>query len=148
MDDDDHYPKDSVAKRVAWLGPRQQTTSQIAYCSMIPMYDLTRYISAMNVPGLDLGPAERVSEATLAFTREAWTSRPFPDVSMAEGLGFVEGREAVTVEMPPKEVIVSFIHSKNTSSRRIPEEQEPNGSHYGFSDEYFQYLHQIGKARA
>lgn len=160
MDDDDHYPKDSIGRRVAWLHrsvevpakvgtakakervPRTQ--SQIGYCSTLPMYDLTRYISAMNVPPLDEGPADRVSEATLVFTREAWATKPFPEVSMAEGQGFIEGRESVTVEIPPKDVIVSFIHRGNSSSRRIPKDQEPNGCHYGLPDEYFSYLHQIG----
>ena len=162
MDDDDHYPKDSVGRRVAWLhrrldsqaepkgskkgkatkAPRPQ--SQIGYCSTLPMYDLTRYISAMNVPPHDQGPAERVSEASLVFTREAWVAKSFPEVSMAEGLGFIEGREAITVEMPPKDIIVSFIHKGNSSSRRIPAAQEPNGCHYGFADEYFSYVHQIG----
>ena len=147
MDDDDHYPPASIAKRVSWLYrtlPAKKPQSQIAYCSAIPMYDLTRYISAINVPQLDIGPAERVSEATLTFTRDAWVSRPFPDVSMAEGLGFLEGREDVSVEIPFNEAIVSFIHVKNSSSRRIPADQEPNGCHYGFSNEYFTYLHTIG----
>ena len=147
MDDDDHYPKDSVAKRVVWFKrelPTGKAQSQIAYCSVIAMYDLTRYISAMNVPELELGPAERVSEATLAFTREAWTAKPFPDVNMAEGFGFLEDRDSVSVEIPPKDVIVSFIHTGNSSSRRIPKEQEPNGCHYGFPDEYFRYVHKIG----
>jgi len=162
MDDDDHYPKDSVGRRVSWLhrniassspspsgskkDKKEKTLvqSQIGYCSTLPMYDLTRYISAINVPELEIGPAERVSEATLVFTREAWLSKPFPEVSMAEGLGFVEGREELTVEIPPKDVIVSFIHKGNTSSRRVPKDQEPNGCHYGFADEFFAYVHQIG----
>jgi len=151
MDDDDHYPSASIAKRVSWLYrtlPTKKAQSQIAYCSVIPMYDLTRYISAINVPPLDIGPAERVSEATLTFTREAWTSKPFPDVSMAEGLGFLEGREDVSVEIPFVDVIVSFIHLKNSSSRRIPAEQEPNGCHYGFSNEFFTYLHKIGGGKS
>lgn len=159
MDDDDHYPKDSIGRRVSWLhrrleapkatsvkgkvvGPRPQ--SQIGYCSTLPMYDLTRYISAMNVPPLNEGPAERVSEASLVFTREAWMAKPFPEVSMAEGEDFLAGREETAVEMPPKDIIVSFIHRGNTSSRRIPKDQEPNGCHYGFADEYFSYVHQIG----
>jgi hypothetical protein len=108
------------------------------------MYDLTRYISAMNVPPLNGGPAERVSEASLVFTREAWMAKPFPEVSMAEGEDFLAGREETAVEMPPKDIIVSFIHRGNTSSRRIPTDQEPNGCHYGFADEYFSYVHQIG----
>jgi len=147
MDDDDHYPASSIKTRVSWLNrsmPSDKTQCQVAYCSVLPMYDLTRYISAMNVPELELGPAERVSEASLVFTRKAWTARPFPDVNMAEAVEFLEGREEISVEMPPKGVIVSFIHTKNSSSRRIPTEQEPNGCHYGFADEFFKYLHTIG----
>jgi hypothetical protein len=147
MDDDDHYPKDSIAKRVSWLSrelPKDKKQAQIVYCSVIAMYDLKRYISAMNVPELELGPAERVSEATLAFTREAWTTKPFPDESVAEGFGFLEDREALSVEIPPRDVIVSFIHLGNSTSRRMPKEQEPNGCHYGFPDEYFRYVHKVG----
>jgi glycosyltransferase involved in cell wall biosynthesis len=147
MDDDDHYPKDSIARRVVWFDrelPTSVKQSQIVYCAVIPMYDLTRYISAMNVSELEAAPAERVSEATMAFTREAWVAKPFPDVSMAEGFGFLEDREEVSVEIPPKGVIVSFIHTGNSSSRRIPKEQEANGCHYGFPNEYFSYVHKIG----
>lgn len=142
MDDDDQYPSDSVARRVLWLNrPR----TDIVYCASLPMYDTTRYISAMNVPPLILGPAERVSEATLAFRRAAWVSKPFPEVSVAEGEGFLTGREGVSVEIPCYGVIVSFIHNGNTSSRRIPPDQEANGCHYGFSDEYFKYIHTVGE---
>jgi hypothetical protein len=141
MDDDDHYPSGSVATRLSWLtDPRVGAV----YCSTIPMYDVRRYVSAMNVPPLNLSPAERVSEATLAFTRAFWGARGFPAAGMAEGEGFLVGRESETREIPPVGVIVSFIHKGNTSSRRVPEEQEANGCHYGFKDEYFTYLHTIG----
>jgi hypothetical protein len=139
MDDDDHYPPGSVATRVSWLAGRGAV-----YCSTIPMYDVRRYVSAMNVPPLGLSPAERVSEATLAFTRGFWEARGFPAVGVAEGEGFLVGRESETREVPPVGVIVSFIHKGNTTSRRIPDEQEANGCHYGFKDEYFTYLHSIG----
>jgi hypothetical protein len=105
------------------------------------MYDVTRYISAMNVPPLTLSVSERVSEASMAFTRAFWVARPFPDVSMAEGEGFLVGREHEAVEIPPYGIIVSFIHGSNASGRRVPADQEPNGCHYGFKDEYFRYLH-------
>jgi hypothetical protein len=111
------------------------------------MYDTTRYISAVNTPPLTIGAAQRVSEATLAFTREFWTARPFPDVSMAEGEGFLTGRETQTAEIPPYGVIVSFIHGRNTSSRRIPAEQPANGCHYGFSDEFFRLVHETALIR-
>ncbi len=138
MDDDDHYPKSSIEARVTYL---KDMKKGCVYCSTLPMYDCRRYISAMNVPPMDLSPAERVSEATLAFTRQFWETKQFPaEVNMAEGELFVAGRDAETAEIPPDGIIVSFLHGGNSTSRRVPESQEPNGCHYGFSDEYFTYL--------
>jgi hypothetical protein len=146
MDDDDHYPESSVATRVSWL-----TGRGAVYCSTLPMYDLRRYVSAINVPPQIESPAERVSEATLAFRREFWEARGFPDVGMAEGCGFLDGSGAErirqTAEIPPAGVIVSFIHGGNSSSRRVPAEQEPNGCHWGFSDEYFELVHRVAATR-
>ena len=111
------------------------------YCATLPMYDTKNYVSAINVPPLDLSPEERVSEASLAFTREFWTTRGFPnEISVAEGEGFLAGRVSETAEIPPEGVIVSFLHGLNFTSRRIPESSTPNGCHYGFEDEYFAYL--------
>jgi hypothetical protein len=138
MDDDDHYPKNSVLARVAWL---KGLKVDCVYCSTLPMYDCARYISAMNVPPLTLGPAERVSEASLCFTKDFWLLRKFPGpVNIAEGEAFLMGREDKTAEIPPDGIIVSFIHKANMSSRRVPTETEANGCHYGFDDEYFSYL--------
>ena len=146
MDDDDHYPKSSVMARVTYL---KLSGRGCVYCSRIQMYDCCRYISAMNVPPLDLPPSERVSEATLAFTRDFWLSAKFPrTVNVGEGERFVSGREGQTMEVPPEGVIVSFIHGANFTSRRVPEEQEANGCHYGFDDEYFTYLSELGAAGA
>jgi len=138
MDDDDHYPTKSIAARVAWL---TTTGAGCVYCSTLPMYDCKNYISAVNVPPLDLSPAERVSEASLAFTREFWTRGKFPAaVSVAEGEGFLERRTEETVEIPPEGIIVSFLHGANATSRRVPASSEPNGCHYGFDDDYFAYI--------
>lgn len=138
MDDDDHYPAASLRTRVAHL---KALGVGCVSCARLPMYDCRRYISAMNVPPLGLAPAERVSEATLTFTRAFWEARGFPaDVSVAEGEAFIRGREAETAEIPPEGVIVSFLHGGNSTSRRIPAAQEPNGCHYGFDDAFFSYL--------
>ena len=137
MDDDDHYPKQSILARVSWL---RGAGADCVYCSTIPMYHTQKYISAMNVPPLDLAPEERVSEASLCFTRDFWLARKFADVSVAEGEAFLGGRMEKTLEIPPEGVIVSFLHGGNSTSRRVPAESEPNGCHYGFSDEYFSYL--------
>jgi len=140
MDDDDHYPKASLMLRVLWL---LNSKRGCVYCSTLPMYDITKYISAINVPPLNLSPSKRVSEASMCFTTEFWLGRKFPDVSVAEGEGFIADRELDTVEIPPEGVIVSFLHGKNSTSRRVPEQKEANGCHYGFSDEYFTMISQI-----
>jgi hypothetical protein len=142
MDDDDHYPKSSIEARVTYL---RDLKKGCVYCSTLPMYDCQRYISAMNVPPMDLSPAERVSEATLAFTRQFWETKGFPaDSNMAEGELFVTGRDSETAEIPPDGIIVSFLHGGNSTSRRVPERQEPNGCHYGFDDDFFTYLSERG----
>ena len=142
MDDDDHYPAGSIHRRVAWL---TATGAGCVYCSTLPMYDCTKYISAINVPPLSLSACERVSEATLACTRTFWEAGKFPqNVSVAEGEGFLEGRDAETVEIPPEGIIVSFLHGSNATSRRVPESTVENGCHYGFDDDYFTYISGLG----
>lgn len=141
MDDDDHYPVGSIAGRIAWL---KATGAECVYCSTLPMYQCTQYISAMNVPPLDLAPSERVSEASLCFTRKFYDAQKFPGpAQIAEGEGFLEGRIEQTAEIGPEGIIVSFLHGGNTTSRRIPEQSEPNGCHYGFTDQFFTYLSQF-----
>jgi hypothetical protein len=138
MDDDDHYPAGSVAGRVAWL---RGLGVGCVYCSTLPMYDCKRYISAINVPPLDLSPIERVSEASLCFTREFFAERGFPGpVDVAEGEGFLVDRLGAAAEIPPEGIIVSFLHGANATSRRVPDSSEPNGCHYGFDDEFFTYI--------
>jgi hypothetical protein len=141
MDDDDHYPKASLIMRTLWL---LNSKRRAVYCSTLPMYDITKYISAINVPPLNLAPCKRVSEASMCFMRSFWEERKFPnDISVAEGEAFLQGRETDTMEIPPEGVIVSFLHSKNSTSRRVPEQKEANGCHYGFSDAYFTMISQI-----
>jgi cellulose synthase/poly-beta-1,6-N-acetylglucosamine synthase-like glycosyltransferase len=146
MDDDDHYPKGSIILRVLWL---LNSKKGCVYCSTLPMYDITKYISAINVPPLNLAPCKRVSEASMCFSRSFWEARNFPnDISVAEGEAFLQGRESETIEVPPEGVIVSFLHGKNSTSRRVPEQKEANGCHYGFSDEYFMMISQIAGLKA
>ena len=141
MDDDDHYPTTSIRARMAYLN---DPSVECVYCSTLPMYDSKRYISAMNVPPLNLSVAERISEASLAFKRSFFEGGRFPaSVNVAEGEGFIVGRESLTAEVSPRGIIVSFLHGKNATSRRVPDSTEANGCHYGFSDEFFTYISEI-----
>ena len=143
MDDDDYYPPSSILARVAWMQRGTDRQWGAAYCATLPLYDARKYISAMNVPPLDLKPEERVSEASLVFTKQFWEEKKFPSCSVAEGESFLADRIHCTLEIPPEGVLVAIQHSGNATSRRVPEEREPNGCHYGFTDEYFSYLSTI-----
>lgn len=140
MDDDDYYPSSSIVARLSWLNLKK---SECVYCSTLPMYDAKRFISAINVPPLFLSPYERVSEASLAYTKPFWETKKFPTIDIAEGEEFLKDRISDTLEVMPDGILVAIQHGSNATSRRVPEEQEPNGCHYGFSDEYFSYISTI-----
>jgi hypothetical protein len=143
MDDDDVYPNNSVLQRVAFLN--LDPKKDCVFCTTIPCYDICRYSSFVNVPPINLGMHERVSEATLCFRKSFWEERGFPDIQVAEGEAFIQGREQACREISPQEVIVSLVHSKNTSSRKIPD-GDPNGCHFGFKDELFALVSEIGES--
>lgn len=143
MDDDDVYPNNSILERVAMMlkGP----SKECAFCSVIPCYDIARYCSFMNAPPIVLPMSQRVSEATLIFTKKFWEERQFGDTQIAEGDAFIRGREHMCRELSPQEVIVSLVHPQNTSSRKMPEFKEPNGCHFGFNEKLFAMVSEIGE---
>lgn len=143
MDDDDVYPNNSVLERVAMM--MKSPAKECAFCTVIPCYDITKYCSFMNAPPIKLPMSQRVSEATLVFTKKFWEERPFGDTQIAEGDAFIRGREQVCRELSPQEVIVSLAHPKNTSSRKMPEFKEPNGCHFGFNEKLFAMVSEIGE---
>ena len=144
MDDDDVYPNNSVLQRVAML--LKEPKRGCVFCTTIPCYDIVKYSSFMNVPPITLPMSQRVSEATLGFTRKFWEERKFESgVQIAEADAFIRGREQMCREISPQEVIVSLVHPLTTSSRRAPEMKEPNGCHYGFNEKLFALVSQIGE---
>ena len=138
MDDDDHYPATSFRRRVSWL-LKHPWNPQACVCTTIACYDLIRGTSAVNSPPFTTGLKERVSEATLVFKKSWWEQKGFPSVSMAEGEGFVEGREDEVLEIPPQQCIVAFSHGKNLSSRKIPEAAP--SCFWGFPKEFLTFIH-------
>jgi hypothetical protein len=143
LDDDDVYPNNSILHRVAFMN--MSPSKECAFCTTLPCYDICKYSSFVNVPPITLPMAQRLSEATLCFTRKFWSERKFSDIQIAEGETFIQGREQACREISPQEVIVSLVHSKNTSSRRIPEIADPNGCHFGFKEELFALVSEIGE---
>lgn len=143
LDDDDVYPNNSILTRVAFLNAKPE--KQAVFCTTIPCFDIHEKKSFMNVPPHTLGMSERVSEATLCFTREFWNTQKFPDQQVAEGNAFIRGREEMCRDVSPQDVIVSLVHKKNTSSRKAPT-GEANGCHYGFSEDLYTLVSEIAEA--
>lgn len=143
MDDDDVYPNNSVIQRVAMLLALPK--KECVFCSVIPCYDICNYSSFMNAPPLRLAMSERVSEATLTFTRKFWEERKIDNTQIAEGDAFIRGREHMCRELSPQDVIVSLVHTRNSSSRKIPDFKEPNGCHFGFNEKLFLMVSEIGE---
>jgi hypothetical protein len=143
MDDDDHYPVTSFRRRMAWLlrGKVRGGSARVACCTTIALYDLKRGVSAVNVPPPTLSLSQRVSEATLSFHRSVWEERPFPEVSVSEGEGWLTGRESVVIEIPPQQMIVAFSHDGNRSSRRLPPSNQPPACFWNFPKEYLVFIH-------
>lgn len=144
MDDDDVYPNNSILTRVAFMlaGPKPH---ECVVSTTIPCFDIHKKTSFMNVPPMVLPMADRVSEATLCFTRDFWTHTKFSDDRIAEGGAFIRGREHMCREVSPQDVIVSLVHKLNTSSRKAPA-GEANGCHYGFSDELYTLVSEIAES--
>ncbi len=142
MDDDDHYPQTSFRRRVAWLTKHPWAPKAVA-ATTIACYDLVRGISAVNSPPFQIPLSQRVSEATLAFRKSWWEERHFQgDVQVGEGEGFLAGREADVLEIPPQQAIVAFSHGRNVSSRRVPEGEDLKpGCFWGFPKEFLEFVH-------
>jgi hypothetical protein len=143
LDDDDIYPNNSVLSRVAHM--LAAPAKDCLFSTTIPCYEIHDKKSFMNVPPPYLPMSQRVSEATLCFTRAFWEARKFSDIQIAEGDAFVHGREHMCREISPQDVIVSLIHKKNTSTRKPPQ-MESNGCHYGLAEELFTLVTEIGES--
>jgi hypothetical protein len=141
MDDDDHYPDSSFRRRVSTL-LTHPWKPQAAACTTIACYDLIKGTSAVNTPPWGLPLKQRISEATLVFYKSWWAEKGFPDTNVAEGEGFLDGREGDVVELPPQQMIVAMSHAQNSTSRRIP--PGPSGKpscFWGFPKEFLKWLH-------
>ena len=140
MDDDDHYPPSSFRRRVAWLMHEWVGRAHSAtVATTIATYSLTTGVSAVNTPPLSLPLRQRISEATLTFSKSFWEERGFPEVSLAEGEGFLAGREGDVLEMPANQIIVAMSHGSSASQRRVPEGKP--GCFWGFDPEFLTFLH-------
>jgi glycosyltransferase involved in cell wall biosynthesis len=142
MDDDDYYYPESLKTRIEYLNSSKK---DCIVCTTIGCFDINKYISIMNVPPHQLPFHERVSEATLTFYKTFWEEQSFNDLSEGgEGSEFIINRSDRCLEINWENIIVSLLHSKNTSTR-VARTDKPNGCHYGFDNELFLFITELDK---
>jgi hypothetical protein len=147
MDADDYYPPTSFRRRVSWL--KSNPDADCVTITGVPGYCLQTARSFMTIPPYALSMAQRISEASLCYKRSFWDERRFPEgVAVSEGEGFLVGRTAGRVlEIPAGQIVVSFLHGKNTSGRYIPDESTSDSASkkptnaWGFSPAELRFFH-------
>ena len=73
------------------------------------------------------------------FKKDFWLDKNFSDTNIQEASDFMSGRYSDCVEIPWKHVFISLLHNKNISNR-ITLGDEPNGCHFGWSDQLFLFI--------
>ena len=142
MDDDDFYPPESTKIRVSAL---LNNKKDCVGCSTIGCFHINKMISIINVPPHKLALEQRLSEATLCFKKKFWLEQKFNDNSIGtEAYEFIKNRNTNFSEISWEKVIVSLLHSRNTSTK-ITYSEEPNGCHFGWSDQLFLFITNLDK---
>ena len=137
MDDDDYYPPESVRTRINWM---LNNNKKCVTCTTIGCFHINKYISMINVPPHQLSFENRISEASLAFTKSFWEQQKFDDNSRGgEAREFLINRYQDCCEISWQGVIVSLMHSSNTSDK-VTMSEKPNGCHFGFSNKLFSFV--------
>lgn len=147
MDDDDYYPPNSVKLRVLTL-LKQSPKIQCVGATTIGCFHIRKNISIINQPPLTLSFEERISEATMCFTKDFWNARNFNSENKGEeAVYFLKDRFQNFQEISWEGIIVSLLHENNTSHRAIPEviKNEPNGNHFEWSDELYLFITSLNK---
>lgn len=138
MDDDDYYPPNSVANRVTHL--LNNPSKNVVTCTTIGCFHINKYISMINVPPHQFPFENRISEASMAFKKSFWKKRKFNNQSRcSEATHFLSNRIDECLEISWDDIIVSLLHSSNTSDK-ITVTDKPNGCFFGFNDELFLFI--------
>ena len=141
MDDDDIYQPRHLLIKLAYL---KHYNKPCCYSTSIGCFHIEKLISTINVPPMEHSPEKRVSEATMMFQKSFWENRKFDSLSNgSEGGSFIKDRYVECVEVPWRQSIISLLHDKNTSNRVKNIGSEPNGCHFGLSDELFSFITNI-----
>ena len=97
MDDDDYYPPESIKNRIHAIINNKKSCST---CTSIGCFHINKFISMVNVPPHQLAFEDRISEASLCFSKKFWEQQKFNDQSKGgEAKEFMVNRETECEEI-------------------------------------------------
>jgi hypothetical protein len=118
MDDDDYYYPLSIYSRIAIMLSYPEYSC--VGVTDLDVYDIDRHSCARF-------QSPHLSEASMAFVRQFWIERPFPEQehTLGEGYPFTRGRRHRLVKMPSCFNLIAITHGGNfTGRRRLIAEQK------------------------
>lgn len=150
FDDDDYYPESSVKKRICPFLIDKNIT--IVSCSALGCFEINKYLSFVDYPKyLEAQGAKKYKIATLAIKRSILGLNLCEDSSINEFNTFLSVHCQKIGEISWEGVIVSLVHSQNTTWRPIPQEvlQNQNNPNYkkecefSFGPKMFKFLTEL-----
>jgi glycosyltransferase involved in cell wall biosynthesis len=109
MDDDDYYPPESIIARIKILMKYEEEGIECVGSTLIGTYNLVHNISSMSSDG----PIS-LSEASMAYTKKFWESRPFDEsCKRGEHKYFTEQRLHKIIDMPYSFILIAVNHRSN-----------------------------------
>ena len=142
MDDDDFYPPNSIKNRVTKL---IKNKTECVGCTTLAYFHINKLISTIFLPTYSHSLENRVSEASLCFTRKFWEKRNFDNNSLSyEANEFLKGRNSEFLEITWEDTIIGLLHNNNITNR-VNVGNEPNGCHFGWNDDLFLFITNLDK---
>ena len=150
FDDDDYYPAESVKKRVGPLV--DDSTLNIVTCSAMGTFEINKYLSYVDYSGFVGSPSKRMRIGSMAIRRNIigkndnfWCDK----TSINEFHNILSSNLRNVREISWEGVIVSLVHTKNTTWRKIPDGVgggSKNDCHFGFGEKMFKFLVELDKS--
>lgn len=143
FDDDDYYPSESVKLRVTPL--IDDPGVNIVSCTALGTFEINKYLSFVDYPELTLTPSKRFRIGSMAIRRNIigkndnfWCDKK----SINEFHTLISSNLRSVYEISWEKVIVSLVHTKNTTWRKIPDNIDVNKNEcqFGFGEKMFKFL--------
>ena len=112
MDDDDYYPPESILARIKILMKYEEEGIECVGSTLIGTYNIIQNTSSMSSDG----PIS-LSEASMAYTKKFWESRPFDELcKRGEHKYFTEQRLNKIIDIPYSFILIAVNHRSNFTS--------------------------------